>query len=137
MGGILLADYYVVKRRQLDVNGLYSADSAGPYWYKVWHDSPQSLSITSAASAATSPSIICCAGLQGGWNRAAVLALLGGIAPTLPGLLQEVGLLQNIASWLRLLYSASWFVGTLTGSAMYVLLTRRTPSSSIAVVQAS
>eukprot|EP00891_Asterochloris_glomerata_P007041 jgi/Astpho2/7041/e_gw1.00107.50.1_t len=107
VGGILLADYYVVKRRQLDVNGLYSADSAGPYWYK------------------------------GGWNRAAVLALLGGIAPTLPGLLQEVGLLQNIASWLRLLYSASWFVGTLTGSAMYVLLTRRTPSSSISVVQAS
>lgn len=84
-----------------------------------------------------SPSIICCAGLQGGWNRAAVLALLGGIAPTLPGLLQEVGLLQNIASWLRLLYSASWFVGTLTGSAMYVLLTRRTPSSSISVVQDS
>ena len=41
VGGVLLADYYFVKRRLLDVNGLYSADSAGPYWYKVGHDSPQ------------------------------------------------------------------------------------------------
>ena len=41
VGGVLLADYYFVKCRLLDVNGLYSADSAGPYWYKVGHDSPQ------------------------------------------------------------------------------------------------
>ena len=82
------------------------------------------------------PSTTSCAALQGGWNRAAVLALLGGIAPTLPGLLQEVGLLQSIAPWLRLLYNASWFVGTLTGSALYVLLMQRTLPSSISVAQA-
>ena len=82
------------------------------------------------------PSTISCTALQGGWNRAAVLALLGGIAPTLPGLLQEVGLLQSLAPWLRLLYNASWFVGTLTGSALYVLLMQKTVPSSTSFAQA-
>ncbi len=31
VGGVLIADYYLVRRAQLDVKGLY--DRAGPYWY--------------------------------------------------------------------------------------------------------
>jgi NCS1 family nucleobase:cation symporter-1 len=31
VGGILIADYYVIRRTRLDLKGLYS--SAGPYWY--------------------------------------------------------------------------------------------------------
>ncbi len=31
VGGILIADYYVLRRTQLDLKGLYRGD--GPYWY--------------------------------------------------------------------------------------------------------
>ncbi len=31
VGGILIADYYVIRRTKLDLKGLYQ--SAGPYWY--------------------------------------------------------------------------------------------------------
>jgi nucleobase:cation symporter-1, NCS1 family len=31
VGGVLIADYYVIRRSRLDLNGLYR--SAGPYWY--------------------------------------------------------------------------------------------------------
>ena len=31
VGGVLIADYYVIRRTRLDLKGLYS--SAGPYWY--------------------------------------------------------------------------------------------------------
>ena len=55
VGGILLADYYLVKHRQLDVNGLYSADSAAAYWYKVGHDSPPCTSSVLLACPGISP----------------------------------------------------------------------------------
>lgn len=32
VGGILIADYFLIRRRQLDLPGLYQQD--GPYWYK-------------------------------------------------------------------------------------------------------
>ncbi|MEZ5798221.1 MAG: cytosine permease [Paracoccaceae bacterium] len=31
--GILVADYYLVRRREVDVDALYSSDPAGPYYY--------------------------------------------------------------------------------------------------------
>ncbi len=31
VGGILIADYYFIRRTQLDLKGLYQSD--GPYWY--------------------------------------------------------------------------------------------------------
>ena len=31
MGGILIADYFVIRRTRLDLEGLYKKD--GPYWY--------------------------------------------------------------------------------------------------------
>ena len=31
--GVILADYWVVRRRKLDVDGLYSASAGGPYYY--------------------------------------------------------------------------------------------------------
>ncbi|MBI3759337.1 MAG: cytosine permease, partial [Deltaproteobacteria bacterium] len=31
VGGILIADYFVLRRRQLDLAGLY--DQRGPYWF--------------------------------------------------------------------------------------------------------
>jgi NCS1 family nucleobase:cation symporter-1 len=33
VGGVMIADYYVVRRRQLDLRGLY--EPKGPYWYTM------------------------------------------------------------------------------------------------------
>ncbi len=36
IGGVLIADYFVIRKKQLDLPGLYAQD--GPYWYKGgWH----------------------------------------------------------------------------------------------------
>src|SRR5580692_9348370 len=53
VGGILIVDYYFIRRQQLDVAGLY--ESGGAYAYTA------------------------------GWNRRAVLSLLLGILPNVPG----------------------------------------------------
>ncbi|KAK9812699.1 hypothetical protein WJX72_002283 [[Myrmecia] bisecta] len=46
IGGIVIADYYLVRKRVLDIDGLYSMQPSDPYWF------------------------------QGGWNPAAVVALV-------------------------------------------------------------
>lgn len=58
--GILVADYYFLRRCQLDLDALYSADPSAPYFY------------------------------AGGVNPAALVALAAGAAPTLPGLAQQL-----------------------------------------------
>ena len=35
IGGILLADYHIVRRRSLDVDALFSRDPTMPYWFQV------------------------------------------------------------------------------------------------------
>ena len=54
--GIMMVDYFVVRRGELNLDALYSSDPAGEYWY------------------------------AGGWNPAALTALAAGLLPTLPGL---------------------------------------------------
>jgi NCS1 family nucleobase:cation symporter-1 len=63
VGGILIVDYYFIRRQQLSLAGLY--ESGGAYAY------------------------------TGGWNRRAVLSLLLGILPNVPGFLVTVGWLAN------------------------------------------
>ncbi|MFL5329294.1 MAG: NCS1 family nucleobase:cation symporter-1 [Gemmataceae bacterium] len=58
IGGILLADYYIIRRTKLDLAGLYRKLS--PYWY------------------------------SGGFNLVAIVALLAGIAPCVPGFLATI-----------------------------------------------
>lgn len=33
--GVVLADYYVVRDRRLDIDDLYSMETTGRYWYQV------------------------------------------------------------------------------------------------------
>ena len=58
VGGMLIADYFVIRRTRLDLAGLYKKD--GPYWY------------------------------AGGFNLLALIALVLGIAPCVPGFLAAV-----------------------------------------------
>lgn len=69
-------------------------------------------------------SILCTAlhRYNGGWNLAALTAMAFGIAPTLPGLLQSLGLLSGLPRIFSTLYGFSFFVGVVVSSVAYVAL---------------
>jgi NCS1 family nucleobase:cation symporter-1 len=90
IGGILIADYFVCRRGQLDVAALYRPD--GEYRF------------------------------TGGFSVVALLALVIGAAPTLPGFLVQVKLLDAATAgpFLTGLYSYAWFVGFALAFAAYL-----------------
>jgi NCS1 family nucleobase:cation symporter-1 len=92
VGGVLIADYFVIRRTRLDLAGLYKKD--GPYWY------------------------------TGGFNPLAMIALVLGIAPCVPGFLAAVS-----ASWAASLapiwselYHYAWFISFGVSFVTYVVL---------------
>lgn len=87
--GVVLADYYLVRKRQLDVDDLYSMDPGGRYWY------------------------------QGGYNVAALLAVAAGVLPCLPGLLASVGLAGSPGPVFGAIYDCAWFVGVAVSMLVY------------------
>jgi NCS1 family nucleobase:cation symporter-1 len=94
VGGILIIDYYFIRRQQLSVVQLY--DPNGIYRYSA------------------------------GFNRLAVLSLLLGILPNVPGFLVTVGVVVADAfpAWITGLYSYAWFTGFAIAGASYGLLMR-------------
>lgn len=62
-----------------------------------------------------------------GTNPVAVIALLAGILPNLPGFLVTIKLIdaQNIAPWISDLYNYAWFVGFGVSALVYWLLMRK------------
>ena len=93
IAGIMVADYFVLRRRRLEVDDLY---------------------------------------LEGGaysrWSGAALLALILGIAPHLPGFLAQINVLSaaSVPSPLLALYNYSWFSGFAISFGLYLVLKRRT-----------
>lgn len=94
VGGILIADYYVIRKKQLAVEELYRED--GRYRY------------------------------NNGFNSQAVIALLLGILPNIPGFLVNVKLISSdaVPGWISNLYHYAWFVGFFVSGIAYVLLMR-------------
>jgi len=90
VAGVLLVDYYVVRRTRLDLVGLYRRE--GPYWY------------------------------QGGFHLSALIALLAGIAPCVPGFLAEVGVKGIPDLWTEL-YHYAWFLSFGIAAVVYGILT--------------
>ncbi|HWA08972.1 MAG TPA: NCS1 family nucleobase:cation symporter-1 [Opitutaceae bacterium] len=97
IGGVMIADYFVYRRRRLDVGALYSA--TGEYTY--------------------------CRG----FSVVALLALLGGAAPSLPGFLVTVKWSDGhgFPPFLLGLYDYAWFVGFGLAFALYLGLRRLAP----------
>jgi len=91
VGGILITDYYLIRRQQLSVADLYSL--RGVYSY------------------------------TGGFHRRAIVSLLLGIIPNIPGFLATIGLIGQDAlpAWIISLYSYAWFVGFFVSGACYLL----------------
>ena len=96
IGAIMLVDYFGLQGRHLDVDALYSLEQGGAYYY------------------------------AGGYNPSAMLALVIGCVPSLPGFLHSVGLLSALHPIFHALYSVSWFVGFVLGGAAYCVATRMT-----------
>ncbi|SHJ54690.1 nucleobase:cation symporter-1, NCS1 family [Hymenobacter daecheongensis DSM 21074] len=94
IGGIMIADYYLLRHQQLDVPDLYSYH--GRYTYR------------------------------NGFNTAAIVALVVGIAPNVPGFLVAIRVLPKAAVWSGLvgLYDYAWFVGFGLAAVVYLGLMR-------------
>ena len=90
----MLADYFLLRRRTLDVDALYDASSSGAYFY------------------------------SGGYNPAALIALIVGVLPNLPGFLNAAGVLRSVAPLWTALYGQAWFLGFAVAMATYLALMR-------------
>jgi nucleobase:cation symporter-1, NCS1 family len=94
VGGVLIADYYLIRHTRLDLPGLYRAE--GPYWY------------------------------HGGFNPRAIVALLAGIAPCVPGFLATVASVPVPPLWVTL-YHYAWFISFAVSLGVYVALMKAWP----------
>lgn len=92
VGGVLIADYFVIRRTRLDLPGLYKKD--GPYWY------------------------------TGGFNLAALIALVLGIAPCVPGFLAAVSETwkASLPQFWSDLYNYAWFISFGISFVVYIVL---------------
>lgn len=101
VGGIMIVDYYFIRKKQLVVTELYQHQ--GRYRY------------------------------QKGYNVIALVALLAGILPNVPGfLLQIQSVPPNVfPQWLSELYHYAWFVGFAVSGVIYYLFMRNSTSGIV------
>ncbi len=93
VGGIMIADYYFIRKKSLILNDLYKF--GGIYTY------------------------------NNGVNWKAVIALLLGILPNVPGFLLQVKLIDpsTFPDIISGIYNYAWFVGFFISGLVYYLLT--------------
>jgi len=101
VGGIMIADYFFIRKQKLNLNDLY--EMKGEYSY------------------------------TNGFNIIAVVALLLGILPNVPGFLTTVGLVNpdTFPIWVDNLYNYAWFVGFGLSSVIYFLLMKKYASKNV------
>jgi NCS1 family nucleobase:cation symporter-1 len=94
VGGILIADYYFVRKQQLNVPDLYRLN--GQYSY------------------------------SNGFNRYALVALLLGILPNIPGFLTTIKVIaaDAVPQWVSGMYNYAWFTGFFVSGVSYMLVMR-------------
>ncbi|MBI5857114.1 MAG: NCS1 family nucleobase:cation symporter-1 [Sphingobacteriales bacterium] len=95
IGGIMITDYYFIRKQKLETAELYS--HAGRYSY------------------------------GGGFNIKAIVALLIGIVPNIPGFLVQVKVIPAdvFPVWISDLYNYAWFVGFFVSGFVYWMLMKR------------
>jgi NCS1 family nucleobase:cation symporter-1 len=98
IGGIMIADYFVVRKKELNIASLYSA--TGGYAYR------------------------------NGISRVALVALVAGALPSLPGFLVTVKLIHGagLPAFLLGLYNYAWFVGFGLAFVVYLALRKLAPA---------
>jgi len=106
VGGIMIADYYFIRKQQLNTMELYR--HTGQYSYNK------------------------------GFNSKAIVALLLGILPNLPGFLTQIKVMSigTVWPWIAHLYNYAWFVGFFISGITYMLLMRKYESKKIDAMKA-
>lgn len=89
VGGILIADYFVIRKTQLNLVALYEKNSV--YWYYK------------------------------GFNMRAIIALVAGIAPCVPGFLGTIKAMNVAQGWITA-YHYAWFISFGVAFMVYVVL---------------
>ncbi len=92
VGGIMIVDYYFIRKKQLITEDLYNP--TGIYSFK------------------------------NGFNNAAVIALLLGIIPNVPGFLTTIKVIpsESVPAWISDLYNYAWFVGFFVSGIVYMMM---------------
>ena len=95
VGGIMIVDYFFIRKKNLQVDDLYK--HAGNYSY------------------------------INGFNSKAIIALLIGILPNVPGFLLQIKVISSMVfpEWISHLYNYAWFVGFFMSGVVYLLLMKR------------
>ena len=99
IGGIMIADYFVYRHRQLNVDALYSP--TGEYHY------------------------------SGGFSFVAIIALLAGALPSLPGFLATIHAVDRaqVAPFFLSIYNYAWFAGFGIAFVVYLLGRKLAPQT--------
>lgn len=92
IGGIMIADYFFLRKKNLIVDDLYC--TKGIYQY------------------------------SNGFNYRAIVALIVGILPNVPGFLIKINVVAESAFplWIGHLYNYAWFVGFIVSGVVYYIL---------------
>ena len=95
IGGIMIADYYFVRKQQLNVEALYQHQGLYTF-YK-------------------------------GFNYRAIIALVLGILPNVPGFLTTIQLIpaDAVPYWVSDFYNYSWFVGFVISGISYMVMMQK------------
>lgn len=98
VGGIMIADYFFIRKKNLIAEDLYK--ESGIYSY------------------------------SNGINKKAVIALLLGIIPNVPGFLLQIKIIaaDALPDWVSGLYNYAWFVGFGVSGMLYFLLMKKEKS---------
>ncbi|MGF6654563.1 NCS1 family nucleobase:cation symporter-1 [Paraburkholderia youngii] len=106
VAGILIVDYFLVRRTRLDTAQLFEED--GEYAY------------------------------SNGWNPAAVIALLAGVLPNLPGFLNIAfpNAFPGVPDAFKSIYTYAWFVGLAIAAVVYGALMKLGKSRRATVASA-
>lgn len=92
IAGILIADYFFLRKTDLAVNDLFRR--SGQYHY------------------------------GNGWNPVALIALVVGVAPNVPGFLVQAGFISDAPEVFKSIYTYAWFVGFGVAAVVYYALSR-------------
>jgi NCS1 family nucleobase:cation symporter-1 len=96
IAGVLIIDYYFIRKTELAVDQLYRED--GIYSYS---DGPMS-----------------------GWNLAAIVAFVAGVLPNIPGFLNAAwpSAFPDVGAGFKTIYTYAWFVGIAIAAVVYGLM---------------
>ncbi len=105
IGGIMIADYYFIRKQQLHVDELYSTN--GKYSF------------------------------TNGYNVKAIIALILGILPNVPGFLVNVNFVpaDTFWPWISDIYHYAWFAGFFVSGMLYFIMTKRVNGESTQAIK--